>query len=154
MIHEEPSQLLGFVKDQIYGYIRLTETERKVLDAGPVQRLRRIKQLYGAEYVYPAATCTRFEHALGTMICLGAKRFKDAAHDLNHAAIRLSELGMITHSSRLSIRRTSVSRGCFPLTRASLIIGITSDRISGSVISIRLTYTSGTHVGSQLSYVC
>lgn len=61
----------GFVKDPIHGYVRLTETEKKVLDTGPVQRLRRIKQLSGAEYVYPAATHTRFEHALGTMYLAG-----------------------------------------------------------------------------------
>ncbi len=61
----------GFVKDPIHGYIRLTGTERRVLDTGPVQRLRRIRQLSGAEYVYPAATHTRFEHALGTMHLAG-----------------------------------------------------------------------------------
>jgi len=61
----------GFIKDPIHGYIRLTDTERKVLDTGPVQRLRRIKQLSAAEYVYPAATHTRFEHALGTMYLAG-----------------------------------------------------------------------------------
>jgi hypothetical protein len=61
----------GFIKDPIYGYIRLTETEKKILDTGPVQRLRRIRQLTGAEYVYPAATHTRFEHVLGTMYLAG-----------------------------------------------------------------------------------
>jgi len=68
---EAPHSYWGFVKDPIHGYIKLTETERKVLDSGPVQRLRRIKQLSGAEYVYPAATHTRFEHALGTMYLAG-----------------------------------------------------------------------------------
>jgi len=67
----KPHGYWGFVKDPIHGYIRLTETERKVLDTGPVQRLRRIKQLSAAEYVYPAATHTRFEHALGTMYLAG-----------------------------------------------------------------------------------
>jgi HD superfamily phosphohydrolase len=62
----------GFIKDPIFGYIRLTDTERKVIDTLPVQRLRRIKQLPGAEYVYPAANHTRFEHALGTMYLAGA----------------------------------------------------------------------------------
>jgi len=69
--YRTPDRYWGFVKDPIHGYVRLTETERKVLDTGPVQRLRRIKQLCGAEYVYPAATHTRFEHALGTMYLAG-----------------------------------------------------------------------------------
>ncbi|MFH0848302.1 MAG: HD domain-containing protein [archaeon] len=61
----------GFIKDPIYGYIRLSETEKNILDAAPVQRLRRIKQLSGAEFVYPAANHTRFEHALGAMYLAG-----------------------------------------------------------------------------------
>jgi HD superfamily phosphohydrolase len=91
----------GFIKDPIYGYIRLTETEKKVIDTGPVQRLRKIRQLSGAEYVYPAATHTRFEHVLGTMYLAGVvvenlpaeldenerKAMKVAAllHDVGHA---------------------------------------------------------------------
>jgi len=61
----------GFIKDPIYGYIRLTETERNIIDTSPVQRLRRIRQLAGAEYVYPAANHTRFEHVLGAMYLAG-----------------------------------------------------------------------------------
>lgn len=61
----------GFIKDPIYGYIRLTEVERNVIDTLAVQRLRRIRQLAGAEYVYPAANHTRFEHVLGTMFLAG-----------------------------------------------------------------------------------
>jgi len=70
-MNKTPSTYWGFIKDPIHGYIRLTDDERKVLDTGPVQRLRRIKQLSAAEYVYPAATHTRFEHALGTMYLAG-----------------------------------------------------------------------------------
>jgi hypothetical protein len=61
----------GFIKDPIYGYIRLTEIERNVVDTIAVQRLRRIRQLAGAEYVYPAANHTRFEHVLGAMYLAG-----------------------------------------------------------------------------------
>lgn len=61
----------GFIKDPIYGYIRLTEVERNIIDTLAVQRLRRIRQLAGAEYVYPAANHTRFEHVLGAMYLAG-----------------------------------------------------------------------------------
>ncbi|MBO3755126.1 MAG: HD domain-containing protein, partial [Candidatus Brockarchaeota archaeon] len=61
----------GFIKDPLYGYIRITETEKKIMDTQPVQRLRRIRQLSGAEYVYPAANHTRFEHSLGAMYLAG-----------------------------------------------------------------------------------
>jgi len=42
-----------------------------VIDTLAVQRLRRIRQLAGAEFVYPAANHTRFEHVLGTMYLAG-----------------------------------------------------------------------------------
>jgi len=62
----------GFIKDPIHGYIRLTEVEKTIIDTLSVQRLRRIRQLAGAEYVYPAANHTRFEHVLGAMYLAGA----------------------------------------------------------------------------------
>jgi HD superfamily phosphohydrolase len=61
----------GFVKDPLYGYIKISQFEKKVIDTFPVQRLRRIRQLSGAEYVYPAANHTRFEHSLGAMHLAG-----------------------------------------------------------------------------------
>lgn len=65
------SAFWGFIKDPIYGYIRLKESEKNILDTKALQRLRRIKQLSGAEYVYPAANHTRFEHSLGTFYLAG-----------------------------------------------------------------------------------
>lgn len=61
----------GEIKDPIYGYVRITEAERKIIDSYPFQRLRRIRQLAGAEYVYPGANHTRFEHSIGVMHLAG-----------------------------------------------------------------------------------
>ncbi|MEM3608495.1 MAG: HD domain-containing protein [Candidatus Bathyarchaeia archaeon] len=61
----------GFIKDPLYGYIQITEAEKNIIDTYPFQRLRRIKQLSGSEFVYPAANHTRFEHSLGTMYLAG-----------------------------------------------------------------------------------
>ena len=57
----------GEIKDPIYGYVYITEKEKAVIDSYPVQRLRRLRQLAGAEYVYPGANHTRFEHSVGVM---------------------------------------------------------------------------------------
>lgn len=57
----------GEIKDPVYGYVSITEAERKIIDSYPFQRLRRIRQLAGAEYVYPGANHTRFEHSIGVM---------------------------------------------------------------------------------------
>ncbi|MGQ9461419.1 MAG: HD domain-containing protein [Candidatus Bathyarchaeaceae archaeon] len=56
-----------FVKDPIYGYITLFEHEIEIIDTPSFQKLRRIKQLPSAHYIYPGATHTRFSHSLGVM---------------------------------------------------------------------------------------
>lgn len=61
----------GFIKDPIHGYVRISQTERSVIDTEPVQRLKRIRQLSGSEFVYPAANHTRFEHVIGVMHLAG-----------------------------------------------------------------------------------
>jgi len=55
------------VRDPLYGDIKLSYLEAAVLDHVAFQRLRRITQLAGAPFVYPAAVHTRFSHSLGTM---------------------------------------------------------------------------------------
>jgi len=64
-------KIWGEIKDPIYGYIYITEAEKEIIDSFPVQRLRRLRQLAGAEYVYPAANHTRFEHSVGVMYLAG-----------------------------------------------------------------------------------
>jgi HD superfamily phosphohydrolase len=61
----------GFIKDPIHGYVRISQTERLIIDTEPVQRLKRIRQLAGSEFVYPAANHTRFEHVMGAMHLAG-----------------------------------------------------------------------------------
>ncbi len=71
------------VKDPIHGYIELTRLELEIVDTLPLQRLRRIKQLPGSEYVYPGAMNTRFEHSLGVMHLAGlmGKRISEQSGD-------------------------------------------------------------------------
>ena len=64
-------QYWGEIKDPIHGYVYITETEKKLIDSFPVQRLHRLRQLAGAEYVYPGANHTRFEHSIGVMHLAG-----------------------------------------------------------------------------------
>ncbi len=53
------------IRDEIHGDIRLEGAPRAVVDHPSFQRLRYIKQLGLAEYVFPSATHTRFQHSLG-----------------------------------------------------------------------------------------
>lgn len=61
----------GEIKDPVHGYVYITEEEKDLIDSYPVQRLHRLRQLAGAEYVYPGANHTRFEHSVGVMHLAG-----------------------------------------------------------------------------------
>jgi uncharacterized protein len=61
----------GEIKDPVHGYIYITEPEKNIIDSYPMQRLRRLRQLAGSEYVYPGANHTRFEHCVGVMYLAG-----------------------------------------------------------------------------------
>lgn len=56
-----------FVRDPIYGFIGLTQSEIELLATPFLQRLRRIKQLGNTHLVYPSACHSRFEHSLGVL---------------------------------------------------------------------------------------
>ncbi|KAI8790200.1 deoxynucleoside triphosphate triphosphohydrolase SAMHD1 [Biomphalaria glabrata] len=51
--------------DPVHGHIELNETCQLIVDTKEFQRLRDIKQLGFVDFVFPGATHTRFEHALG-----------------------------------------------------------------------------------------
>ena len=61
----------GEIKDPVHGYVYITKQEKQIIDSYPVQRLRRLRQLAGSEYVYPGANHTRFEHSVGVMYLAG-----------------------------------------------------------------------------------
>jgi uncharacterized protein len=63
----EPARMaeLEVVRDPLWDNIRLDQAAMAVLDSAPMQRLRYVRQLGHAFLVYPGATHTRFEHALG-----------------------------------------------------------------------------------------
>ncbi|MEM3665678.1 MAG: HD domain-containing protein [Candidatus Bathyarchaeia archaeon] len=66
-----PRNYWGEIKDPVHGYVYITEFEKQIIDSYPIQRLRRLRQLSGAEYVYPGANHTRFEHSVGVMYLAG-----------------------------------------------------------------------------------
>jgi HD superfamily phosphohydrolase len=66
-----PKAYWGEIKDPVHGYVYITEAEKKIIDSYPMQRLRRLRQLAGSEYVYPGANHTRFEHCVGVMYLAG-----------------------------------------------------------------------------------
>jgi len=65
------AKIWGFIKCPIYNYIHINNLEKDLIDTYPFQRLRRLRQLVGADYAYPGACHTRLEHSLGVMHLAG-----------------------------------------------------------------------------------
>jgi len=59
------------LRDEIHGDLIFDGVMRAVIDHEDFQRLRRIKQLGLAEYVFPCANHTRFQHSLGAAFLAG-----------------------------------------------------------------------------------
>lgn len=72
-----PLELNVLIKDPIYGYVALTDLERKIIETSVFQRLRFITQNGLAFYTYPALRGSRFEHSIG--VCHLAGRVMTAA---------------------------------------------------------------------------
>lgn len=59
------------INDNIHGYISVPPALQAILDTPQFDRLRSLKQLGCAHYVYPAAKHSRWEHSLGVMYLAG-----------------------------------------------------------------------------------
>jgi HD superfamily phosphohydrolase len=87
--------------DPLYGYIELEDYLLNIIDTPEFQRLRDIKQLGCASYVFPSATHTRFEHSLGVSYLCGTfiKTIKENQPELgiNDNDIRRIKIGGLIH---------------------------------------------------------
>jgi HD superfamily phosphohydrolase len=80
-------------RDPIHGFIQFNELEADIINCNAFQRLRRIKQLALTDYVYPAASHSRFEHSLGVMH-LASRIFDVLVKDKRSAEILSLEFGI------------------------------------------------------------
>ncbi|MDP5120740.1 MAG: HD domain-containing protein [Spirosomaceae bacterium] len=91
------------INDPVYGFINIpTELIFELISHPYFQRLRRIRQLGLAEFVYTGATHTRFQHALGAMYLMGQAmdvlrskgiEISDSEKESAQIAILLHDLG-------------------------------------------------------------
>jgi len=158
------------VRDPLWNNIRLEPQALAVLDTPAVQRLRYVRQLGHAFLVYPGATHTRFEHALGAyhlarrvVTELGqleteeglAVRLAALLHDIGHYPFShaLEEAGL-PHHERLAARHlqsgalaaTLERLGVAPERLLALIQGTSrsplAGLVSGSIDVDKLDYLS------------
>ncbi len=59
------------INDPIYGCISLSKMEVSLLDTRAMQRLRRVRQMGFASYVFPSGEHSRFVHSLGVLCITG-----------------------------------------------------------------------------------
>jgi HD superfamily phosphohydrolase len=64
---------MKIINDPIHGHIELSDICIQVIDTPQFQRLRDLKQLGVAYYVFPGASHNRFEHSIG--VCHLARTF-------------------------------------------------------------------------------
>eukprot|EP00117_Sycon_ciliatum_P003898 scpid93023/ scgid8498/ SAM domain and HD domain-containing protein 1; Dendritic cell-derived IFNG-induced protein; Monocyte protein 5 len=62
---EAPPRLPKVFNDPVHGHIELDSLLMRIIDTPQFQRLRDIKQLGGAYFVFPGASHNRFEHSIG-----------------------------------------------------------------------------------------
>lgn len=75
------------IRDPLWNTIVLDDVARRLIDTAVFQRLRYVRQLGLAHLVYPGATHTRFEHALGAYhLARRTIAVLDDRHELDHAA--------------------------------------------------------------------
>jgi HD superfamily phosphohydrolase len=102
---------LEIIRDPLWDNIRLDRPALLALDTPTVQRLRYVRQVGHAFLVYPGATHTRFEHALG------------AYHLTRRALAALEErgeLGPAADGERLAVRMAALLHdvGHYPFSHA------------------------------------
>ncbi len=88
------------IYDDLYGLIKLQKEEKRIVDTWPLQRLREIKQLGLAHYVFPGATHSRFSHCIGVCHIAGeiANRvFKDKPEDEKEWLKRHARMAGLLH---------------------------------------------------------
>jgi len=125
-----PLKVVKRVFDEVHGYIELTEAELSIVDSPVFQRLRFIKQLAAAWYVYPGATHTRFSHSLGAMHIMGtiASRLYTLGYIHSKDDVQLLRLAALLHD----VGHTPFSHAIEPYLKTRL--GISHEDLSRVII--------------------
>jgi len=121
------------IKDPLHGYIKVYSHEKCIIDSPAFQRLRRLKQLPAAHYVYPGAVHTRFAHSLGVMHVAG--QFAESLY--SRLDIERSELERLVVIARLIGLLHDIGHGPFSHTFEDHILikyGVNHEVLGGRIV--------------------
>ena len=122
------------LRDPVHGPIRVSSAELRVIDSPVFQRLRGVKQLGFAEYVFPGAVHNRYLHSIGAMHLAGsafdavaqaqawapsldlarlrqAIRLAGLLHDIGHAPLSHAAESLMPEKTALGLERYGVEGG-------------------------------------------
>lgn len=117
------------INDPVYGFIKLQgDLTFAIIEHPYFQRLRRIKQLGIADFVYPGALHTRFHHALGAshLMKITLDSLREKGHEISDIEYESTILAILLHD---------IGHG--PLSHAleySLLSGVKHEDISSLLI--------------------
>ena len=84
------------IHDTIHGNVELSKLAMMFVDTSTFQRLRYLKQLGLAHYVFPSANHTRFEHSIGTYhlakLYLAQLKASSDVNEINEPLTQISQL--------------------------------------------------------------
>jgi HD superfamily phosphohydrolase len=134
------------ISDPIHGVIPLTDVEVALVKTRAFQRLRNIKQLGLAHYVFPGADYSRFSHSLGACHVMGKimkalqaqhpKKFDDQRVQQYKIAALLHDIGHypFSHATEYALKEAS-SGSLLKGSSGDIERSIMHDSVSGLVLS-------------------
>jgi uncharacterized protein len=116
---QRPLKNARIIYDVLYGFVPITECEEEIINSPFFQRLRWIKQLSFANYIFPGAEHNRFAHTIGVMHSMDAMiRSLGLAvpdHEL-YDSKSMNEAAVLHKSLRISALLHDI--GTFPFSHA------------------------------------
>ena len=91
---------LKIINDPVYGFIKIPyDIIFELIEHPLFQRLRRIRQLGLTNYVYPGATHTRFQHAVGAMYLMGQaiEVIRSRGHEITNEEASAVTIAILLH---------------------------------------------------------
>lgn len=140
-----PANKRKIINDPVHGFIKIpSDLIYDIIEHPYFQRLRRIKQLGLTSYVYPGATHTRFQHALGAAHLMGM-----AIQNIRMKGLKVTEEE--SEAATIAILLHDIGHGPFSHALEQSIIGNFTHEDMSALLMDRLNEEFGGRLDLALS---